>query len=57
MSNGFPPGPWNGGGEWGDEGTLALTESPAPGPLGFSVGSTRSDDNDAPTEEADVPSD
>ena len=57
MSNGFPPGPWNGGGEWSDEGTLALTEAPAPGPVGFSVGSTPADDSAAQTGEADVPFD
>ena len=57
MSNGFPPGPWNGGGEWSDEGTLALTESPAPGPVGFSAASTPADATDAQSGEVDVPFD
>jgi hypothetical protein len=57
MSNGFAPGPWNGGSEWNDEGTLALTESPAPGPVGYSVESTPADDSAAQSGESDVPFD
>jgi hypothetical protein len=57
MSNGFPPGPWNGSDEWNDEGTMALTESPAPGPLGFRVASTVVDDDEGESGEAEDDSD
>lgn len=53
MSNGFPPGPWNGSDQWNDEGTMALTESPAPGPLGCRVPSTLVDDNEVESGEAE----
>ena len=53
MSNGFPPGPWNGSDEWSDEGTMALTESPAPGPLGCRVASTIIDEMEVQSEDED----
>jgi hypothetical protein len=57
MSNGFPPGPWNGGGEWEDDGTLALTDAPAPGPLGIGDAGTPIDYVGAQAGSADSPFD
>ena len=53
MSNGFPPGPWNCSDEWNDEGTMALTESPAPGPLGYRVDSTMVDGDEVQPDESE----
>ena len=52
MSNGHPPGPWHAGRHSIDEGTLALTQTPEPGPVGDTA-----PDRDSRPGETDVPFD